>query len=196
MEELIERVSAILDSPVLRYNWHKIHRHILPICLAYLAILSASLYAQEPIYSFEPYENKSEFSITKDSMAYEARNRHSHLSDMIAVNQAIEAMIEVDSLLEKLGISIKELYNANPENEVDQQDLLKAFAELDSALSYVYTKLKYAKELLKGIAPVTDEEIARTNSLKIHFMSKIQLCNELREIIAEKLASVSKKDKK
>lgn len=195
MEELIERVSAILDSPVLRYNWHKAYRHMLLICLAYLAIFSGSLHGQEPIYSFEPYGNKSEFSITKDSKAYEIYSRHSDLSDMIAVNKASEAMIEVEALLENLETSIKELYDVDPENEEDRHRVLRAFAELDGALSYVYTKLKFAREQLNGIASVTEDEIAQTNSLKVKFMSKMQLCNELRKIIAEKLANAPKKDK-
>ena len=72
--------------------------------------------------------------------------------------------------------------------------VLKALAQVDGVLSYVYIQLKSGKEQLSSIKPVTNEEIAEYNSLKVKFMSYMRLANDLKKSIAEKLANASKKE--
>lgn len=198
MEELIERVSAIFDSPVLGYSRHKTYRQMLLICLVYLLCFYNSFpaFAEETSdTNFEPYVkevNKERINVK----AYEKWNANAELSSMESVDRAAAIMLEVDELFGKLDASIKELSEIQPESDEDRKMLLKAFAELDGVLSYVYAKLKYGKDQLSAALSVTSEDEAKCNSLKIRFMSDMQLANELKRVIASKLANASNEGKK
>lgn len=199
MEELIERVSAIFDSPVLGYSWQKIYRQMLLLCLAYLLCFnfSSSTYAEEASNTkFEPYRKEISKDKTSLPKTYEKWDKNVEFSSMESVDRAANVMLEVDELFSKLKTSIEELSDIQPESDEDREAILKAFAELDGVLTYVYTKLKYGKDQLSAALPVTSDEIAKCNSLKIRFMSNMQLANELRRVIAAKLANASKKGKK
>ena len=200
MEELIVRVSAILDSPILRYTRHKTYRQISILCLVYLLIFCINAFAaQESSYEFEPYNKKSsDGKIKTDINPYGAGDKYitheeNHLKKM---EQSAKAMAEVEKILFKLEKSVKELIEANPIADEDKEAILKALAQVDGILSYTYEQLKSGKEQLSTIIPVTDEEKTKYNSLKVRFMSYMSLANDLKKIIAEKLADASKRNKK
>ena len=103
-------------------------------------------------------------------------------------------MAEVEKLFEKLEASIKTLIEAKPLADEDEEAILKALAQVDGVLSYTYDQLKSGKEQLSTIIPGTDEEKAKYNSLKVKFMSYMRLANDLKKMIAEKLANASKRN--
>jgi hypothetical protein len=194
MEELIERVSAILDSPVLHYTKHKTYRQISILFLVYLLFFSSLVLAQEENAKFKPFERKP---ISKIENIQKAGKKYVKPSNtMKSIKKSSEAMKEVENLFNNLELSIKELADIKTDNETDEKSILKTFAELDGILSYAYTQMKEGKEQLSSIRPETQEEITEFNSLKVKFMSYMRLANDLKIIIAEKLASASKKDTK
>lgn len=194
MEELIERVSAIFDSPVLGYSRHKNYRQMLLICLVYLLgfNFNSAVFAENASNTtFEPYQKEVK-NDRVDIKNYEIWDKNVEFSSMESVDRAANVMLEVDELFGKLDASIKELSEIQPETDSDKEKLLRAFAELDGILSYVHTKLKYGRDQLSAAVPVTSDDVAKCNSLKIRFMSNMQLANELKKIIANKLANASK----
>ena len=167
---------------------------MLLICLAYLwcFYFSSVAFAENASdTAFEPYKNEVK-NDRVDIKTYEIWDKNVEFSSMESVDRATNVMLEVDELFGKLDASIKELSEIEPETESDKEKLLQAFAELDGILSYVYTKLKYGRDQLSAAVPVTSDDVAKCNSLKIRFMSNMQLANELKKIIADKLANASK----
>ena len=112
------------------------------------------------------------------------------------LEQSAKAMAEVEKLFDKLEKSVKELIEAKPISDEDQEAILKALAQVDGVLTYTYEQLKSGKEQLSTIIPVTDQEKTKYNSLKVKFMSYMRLANDLKKIIAEKLADASKRNEK
>ena len=200
MEELIDRVSAIFGSPVLGYTRHKIYRQISLLCLVYLVFFYSHAFA-ETSYEFEPYTNKpsnANEKIKTDVNAFGAGEKYiSHDEKQLKkFEQSAKAMAEVEKLFDKLEVSIKELIAAKPISEEDEEAILKALAQVDGVLSYAHEQLKSGKEQLSSIFPVTDEEKAKYNSLKVKFMSYMRLANDLKKMIAEKFANVPKRKEK
>ena len=199
MEELNERVSAILDSPVLGYTRHKTYRQMSVLCLVYLIYFySFALAATEEAYKFEPYQKNPNKKIEKiDSKPNNAGKKYVNPSvNLKNLKKSSEAMAEVEELLNKLEESIKQLAEAKPIADEDQEAILKAFAELDGVLTYTHLQLKSGKEQLETIRPVTQDEVAEYNSLKVKFMSYMKLCKDLKIFIAEKLAKASQRNTK
>ena len=199
MEELNERVSAILDSPVLGYTRHKTYRQMSIICLVYLIFFYSVAFAEsEKAYEFEPYQNKQKNKIEKiDTKPNNAGNKYIGSSDNLkSLKISAEAMAEVEDLLNKLDEKIKLLAEATPIADEDHEAILKAFAEIDGILSYTHLQLKSGKEQLDTIHPITQEEIVEYNSLKVKFMSYMKLCKDLKIFIAEKLAKASQRNAK
>ena len=198
MEELNERVSAILDSPVLRYTRHKTYRQMSILCLVYLLYFySFAFAASEKAYEFEPYQKKTNGKIEVGTKSDKAGKKYISSTDNLkSLKKSTEAMAEVEELLDRLEISIKDLAETKTSSEEDDEAILKAFAELDGLLSYTHFQLKSGKDQLSSIRPVTDEEIAEYNSLKVKFMSYMKLCRDLKISIAEKLANASKRNTK
>ena len=196
MEELIERVSAILDSPVLRYTRHKIYRQMSILCLVYLFnFYSLAFAATEKAYEFEPYQKNSNGKVNIENLPNTAGNKYvSSANNLKNLKKSSEAMEEVEKLLNRLEVSIKQLVEAKPIADEDQEAILKALAELDGVLSYTNAQLKSGKEQLSTIRPITNEEVAEYNSLKVKFMSYMKLCKDLKLIIANKLANASKRN--
>ena len=200
MEELIDRVSAILGSPVLRYTRHKTYRQIFILCLVYLLIFYSYSFAEsETDYKFEPYNKKtSNEKINTETNTHGAGDKYipydeNHIKKL---EQSTKAMAEVEKLFEKLEASVKILIEAKPLADEDEEAILKALAEVDGVLSYTYEQLKSGKEQLSTIIPGTDEEKAKYNSLKVKFMSYMRLANDLKKLIAERLANASKRNEK
>lgn len=200
MEELIVRVSAILGSPVLRYTRHKTYRQISVLCLVYLLFFYFYAFAEtETGYEFEPYNKKtSNEKIKTENYTYGAGDKYISRNEnqLKKLEQSAKAMAEVEKLFEKLDVSVKNLIEAEPIADEDEEAILKALAEVDGVLSYTHEQLKSGKEQLSTIIPVTDEEKAKYNSLKVKFMSYMRLANDLKKIIAEKLANASKRNEK
>ena len=198
MEELNERVSAILDSPVLRYTWHKTYRQKSILCLVYLLYFYSFAFAgSENTLNFEPYQKKADGKIELETKSNKAGKKYISSSDNLkSLKKSAEAMAEVEEILDRLEISIKDLAETKPPSDEDREAILKAFAELDGVLSYTHLQLKSGKEQLTSIKPVTDEEVAEYNSLKVKFMSYMKLCRDLKMFIAEKLANASKRNTK
>lgn len=196
MEELIERVSAILDSPVLRYTRHKTYRQMSILCLVYLFIFySLTFAAAEKAYEFEPYQKRTKEKIDIESQSKTAGKKYvSSSNNLKNLKKSSEAMAEVESLLNKLEISIKQIAEAKPITDEDQEAILKALAELDGILSYTNNQLKSGNEQLSTIRPITEEEIAEYNSLKVRFLSYMRLCKELKLFIADKLANAPQRN--
>jgi hypothetical protein len=198
MEELIDRVSAIFGSPVLGYTRHKIYRQISLLCLVYLVFFYSYAFA-ETSYEFEPYTNKSSNAkekIKTDTLGAGEKYISRDENQLKKLEQSAKAMAEVEQLFDKLEVSIKELIAAKPISEEDEEAILKALAQVDGVLSYAHEQLKSGKEQLSSIYPVTDEEKAKYNSLKVKFMSYMRLANDLKKMIAEKFANVPKRKEK
>lgn len=200
MEELIDRVSAILGSPILRYTRHKTYRQISVLCLVYFVIFYSCAFAEtEKTYEFEPYNKKtSNEKIQTDVNLLGAGDKYISRDEnqLKKLEQSAKAMAEVENLFEKLEDSVKNLIEAKPIADEDEEAILKALAEIDGVLSYTHEQLKSGKEQLSTIIPVSDEEKAKYNSLKVKFMSYMRLANDLKKMIAEKLANASKRNKK
>lgn len=195
MEELIERVSAIFDSPVLGYSWHKTYRQMSLICLVYFLCFgfNSFLFAKEASkLEFKPYQNNIGKETQNLPKSYEIWNKNVEFSSMESVDRASDIMNDVDKLFGNLKLSIYELVEADPVSDDDRHRFLKGLAELDGVLSYVQQKLRYGKDQLSAAMPVTSDDIAKCNSLKIRFMANIQLANDLKKLIADKLAKASK----
>ena len=198
MEELIDRVSAIFGSPVLGYTRHKIYRQISLLCLVYLVFFYSYAFA-ETSYEFEPYTNKSSNAkekIKTDALGAGEKYISRDENQLKKLEQSAKAMAEVEELFDKLEISVKDLIEAKPLSEEDKEAILKALAQVDGVLSYAHEQLKSGKEQLSSVFPVTDEEKAKYNSLKVKFMSYMRLANDLKKMIAEKLANASKRNEK
>ena len=198
MEELIDRVSAIFGSPVLGYTRHKTYRQISVLCLVYLAFFYSYAFA-ETNYEFEPYNKKtSNEKIKTETSAFGAGDKYISRDEnqLKKLEKSAKAMAEVEKLFEKLEVSVNNLIEAKPISEEDEDAILKALAQVDGVLSYTHEQLKSGKEQLSSIFPVTDEEKAKYNSLKIKFMSYMRLANDLKKKIAEKFANVPKRNEK
>ena len=200
MEELIDRVSAILGSPVLRYTRHKTYRQISVLCLVYFVIFYSYAFAEaDKTYEFEPYNKKpSNEKIKTDVNLLGAGDKYISRDEnqLKKLEQSTKAMAEVEKLFDKLEVSVKNLIEAEPITDEDEEAILKALAEVDGVLSYTHEQLKSGKEQLSTIIPVSDEEKAKYNSLKVKFMSYMRLANDLKKMIAEKLANASKRNEK
>ncbi len=168
------------------------------LCLVYLVFFYSSIFAQSKNdYEFEPYKSDQKYKIEDNTKSNEAGKKYLNDSDnMKNLEKSIKAMTEVEELFNSLDTSIKNLADIKVTNEADEEAILKAFAELDGVLSYAYIQLKSAKEQLSSIKPINQEEISLYNSLKVKFMSYMKLANELKRIIATKLANASKRIKK
>lgn len=217
MEEGIERVSAILGSPVIGYTWHKTYRQMFILCLAYLLFFNFSLSAAEKendshyvaavaaektgsdsttatdTYSFKAYKQDVASSL-KVTTNKSYSGRHNDALYMEGVRNADVVMNEVDELCKKLDISVTELVQVDSSNfsRDDRRSLNRGLAELDGIISYVETKLNYANEQLIGADPTTEEEVNLCNSVKIKINDDIAIVNKMKLAIAEKLNSASK----
>ena len=198
MEEVIERVSAIFDSPVLGYSWHKTHRQKLLISLVFFFFFgnnSFLLAEKASELRFAPYQSSSDRKDAVLPKTYEIWNRNVRFSSMESVDRAVSVMEDVDKYLGNLQFSIKELVEANPITDEDHDRVLKALAELDGILTYVQQKLRYGKDQLSAVIPENSDDVAKCNSLNIRFISNLHIAYNLKKIIAEKLSSASKRGK-
>lgn len=166
------------------------------IILVYLLNFSIQLFAlEENIYSFEPYKNEIDTKIenitNKNISGKKYLKSHSNIKYL---KNTTEAIAEVEDLLNKLNSSIKELAESEPIQDEDAKAVLKAFAELDGVLSYVYEQLNSGKIQLECVNPIDSEEIMLFNSLKMKFTTDINMTNDLKKIIAKKLADASKRE--
>ena len=101
MEELIERVSAIWDSPILQYNKQKSYRQKFILLLVYLIYLVnfPLLAAEKNNYDFESYKNNVNGKINIMNKSSDAGKKYYGSRDnMKYLNNSAEAMKEVESL--------------------------------------------------------------------------------------------------
>ena len=195
MEELIERVSAISDSPILGYTWHKTYRQVSLFCLVFLLTICSTSFCEESKPSskqeFKPYtsNSKSKIPIKDNPYAYSENG-------IKEIELASEAMNEVDELFNKVSTSIDEILQIWPSSQEDENKIKRTLAELDGMLSYVNKKLHYSGNQIKAAVPVTTEEIKQCEDLRVRIHNALELTLELKNKIAKRLAINSKKGKK
>jgi hypothetical protein len=107
---------------------------------------------------------------------------------MSNIENAAEAMKDVEKLMEALGGNIVELSASYPENEQDKADLKRALAKIEKILTGILERFNYSKVQLNSVIPVDPAQIRKCSLLNDRLEANIKRATELRNRINSRLA--------
>ena len=112
---------------------------------------------------------------------------------MASIEDAGNAMKDVEELLDRLGASVMEMTEAHPSNPDDENDLRQGLAKIEGVLAAAVDRFTYSKLQLSTAMPVDPDQIRRCTELNQQLDVQLERLKILRQRIAERLAEPQKK---
>jgi hypothetical protein len=111
---------------------------------------------------------------------------------MASVEDATQAMGDVEKLLESLGGSVLEMTATYPSNPDDEAILRQGLAKIEGLLKTIVDRFKNSKLQLDTVMPVNPVEIEKCAALKVRLDKSVDEANLLRKRIAGRLSEPQK----
>jgi hypothetical protein len=111
---------------------------------------------------------------------------------MASVEDATQAMGDVEELLESLGGSVLEMTATYPSNPDDEAVLRQGLAKIEGLLKTIVDRFKNSKLQLDTVMPVNPVEIEKCAALKVRLDKSVDEANLLRKRIAGRLSEPQK----
>ncbi len=111
---------------------------------------------------------------------------------MSSIEDAVAAMTDVESILERLGGSVMEMTSTYPSNPDDEAVLRKGLAQIENVLSVVLNRFEYAKIQLTTVMPVDPDQVQKCEELNSRLLQRMDQVQLLKKRIAARLAEPQK----
>ncbi|MGM0601082.1 MAG: hypothetical protein ACQETH_14835 [Candidatus Rifleibacteriota bacterium] len=111
---------------------------------------------------------------------------------LASINDAVNAMSDVEQILERLGGSVLEMTAASPSSAEDEQALREGLAKIEGVLKSIADKFIHARLQLKTLNPVNPENIDRCAKLDQRMEQTISEAGILQKRIQARLAQQAK----
>ncbi len=115
--------------------------------------------------------------------------------EMASVEDASNAMKDVEMLLNRLGGSVMEMTETYPSNPDDDSDLRQGLAKIEGVLAAAVERFTYSKLQLGTTMPVDPDQIRRCEELNRQLDTQLERLKILRQRIADRLAEPQKEEK-
>ncbi|PKL42426.1 MAG: hypothetical protein CVV41_14915 [Candidatus Riflebacteria bacterium HGW-Riflebacteria-1] len=112
--------------------------------------------------------------------------------EMASVEDASDAMKDVELLLDRLGGSVMEMSETYPSNPDDETVLRQGLAQIDSVLSAAIERFSHSKLQLNTAMPVDPDQIRKCEQLNRQLDLQLERLNLLKKRIAGRLAEPQK----
>ncbi|PKL50598.1 MAG: hypothetical protein CVV42_02415 [Candidatus Riflebacteria bacterium HGW-Riflebacteria-2] len=112
--------------------------------------------------------------------------------EMASIEDASNAMKDVEELLNRLGGSVMEMTEAHPTSPDDENDLRQGLAKIEGVLTAAVDRFTYSKMQLNTAMPVDPDQIRRCEELNRQLDIQLERLKILRQRIAERLAEPQK----
>lgn len=112
--------------------------------------------------------------------------------EMASIEDASDAMKDVEQLLDRLGGSVMEMTETYPSNPDDESVLRHGLAQIDSVLSAAVERFSHSKLQLNTAMPIDPDQIRRCTELNHQLDTQLERLNLLKKRIAGRLAEPQK----
>jgi len=114
--------------------------------------------------------------------------------EMSSIEDASDAMKDVEALLDRLGGSVMEMTEAHPTNPDDENDLRQGLAKIEGVLAAAVDRFTFSKQQLSTAMPVDPDQIRRCTELNRLLDIQLERLKILRQRIADRLAEPQQKE--
>jgi hypothetical protein len=111
---------------------------------------------------------------------------------MSSIEDAADAMQDVEKLLESLGGSVLEMTDIYPSNPDDERALREGLSKIEGLLKVITERFKYAKLQLGTVMPINAEQTSKCAALQGRLEKSLDEAAILRKRIAGRLAEPEK----
>jgi hypothetical protein len=155
-----------------------------------------STYAVRPDLGFKEKENVNNYrkNLFKrfDHIQGNLENEQLDPQVLASVEDATNAMNDVEQILERLGGSVLEMTATNPSSSEDEQALREGLAKIEAILKSIADKFSHARLQLKTLNPVNPTNIDRCAKLDKRMAKTVSEAKILQKRIQARLAQQSK----
>lgn len=113
---------------------------------------------------------------------------------MVSINEASNAMDDVEQLLESMGANVLDMASTYPTAAEDENDLRRALSKIDGVLSVLVTRFEYSKLQLSTVTFVDPDQMHKSAVLDERIKNNLEQAELLRRRIALRLAEPVRKD--
>lgn len=111
---------------------------------------------------------------------------------MASVEDATEAMADVDNIMKSLGGSVLEMTTTFPSNPDDDHVLRQGLAKIEGVLKSIQDRFEYSKLQLSTVMPANPDQIKKCADLELRMNKTIEEADILRKSITARLAEPQK----
>ncbi|MDD3147217.1 MAG: hypothetical protein PHD82_07945, partial [Candidatus Riflebacteria bacterium] len=111
---------------------------------------------------------------------------------MASIEDAANAMADVEKLFARLGGSIMEMTSTYPSNPDDEQILRSGLAEIEGVLDMVLNRFEYSKLQLGTVMPVDPGQVKKCDQLNSQLEKNLEQAKMLKKRIGTRLAEPQK----
>lgn len=111
---------------------------------------------------------------------------------MASVDDATDAMADVDGIMKSLGGSVLEMTSTYPSNPDDEKALRTGLANIEGVLKSITDRFEYSKLQLSTVMPVDPNQIKKCADLELRMNNTIEEAGLLRKRISSRLAEPQK----
>lgn len=203
-QDVFHALRILIEKNVLKQE-DRSDMTSLPVADPVETVPEVSSAVNESIYSISPDTGFRDSPAVESSYRASAYQRiaraRGRLSDgqvnpqaMTSIEDAANAMADVDAILERLGGSVMEMTSTYPSNPDDEQVLRSGLAQIENVLSAVKSRFEYSKMQLKTVMPIDPDQVRRCEELNSKLDSHLEKVEVLSRRIAGRLAEPQKKE--
>ena len=111
---------------------------------------------------------------------------------MASIEDASNAMADVEQLFERLGGSIMEMTSTYPSNPDDEHVLRSGLAQIEAVIDTVLNRFEYSKLQLTTVIPVDPGQVKKCDQLNRQLVKNLEQAKLLKKRIAARLAEPQK----
>ncbi len=111
---------------------------------------------------------------------------------MASIEDAGNAMQDVEQLLERLGGSVMEMTETYPSNPEDESDLRQGLTKIENVLAAAVERFSFSRLQLNTAMPVDPDQIRKCEQLNRQLGVQLENLKILRKRIADRLAEPQK----
>ncbi|GAB4267326.1 MAG: hypothetical protein Kow0029_01790 [Candidatus Rifleibacteriota bacterium] len=174
-----------------------INRPVESVASAVNSIEEFSTVSIRPELGFEE-RNSSEEKFKRDAYQRFSRANRQVAAEqlnpqiMASVEDATNAMADVESIMKNLGGSVLEMTSTYPSNPDDEKALRQGLAKIEGVLKSIIDRFEYSKLQLGTVMPVEPDQIVKCAELEKKLNRTIEEASILRKRISARLAEPQK----
>lgn len=204
-QSLFHALKILIDKGVIKQE-DRSEMRILPVYEPVATVAASgtkAMAAEGEIYSIKPDLGFKETRAADGQYKADAYERIARADSrvtpqqmnpqtMASIEDAGNAMADVEALFGRLGGSIMEMTSTYPSNPEDEQALRQGLAQIEGVLDLVLNRFEYSKLQLTTVIPVDPDQVKKCDLLSSRLNSNMEQAQLLKKRIAARLAEPQK----